>query len=86
MAEVTLKLRHDPKTGRRTLMIHFESDADAMAHEHERDHRAFVEALLGVPLAEVADDVQIAREGAGAVAEQAEAEAEGARDTLAEKG
>ncbi len=77
MAEVTLKLRHDPKTGRRTLVIHFESDADAMAHEHERDHRAFVEALLGVPLADVADEVEVAREGAGAA--QVEDEGEAAR-------
>lgn len=74
-----MKLRHDPKTGRRTLVIHFESDADAMAHEHERDHRAFVEALLGVPLAGIADEIEVAREGAGAATAGAEDKGEAAR-------
>ena len=56
MAEITLRLRHDPKTGRRELVVHLESDSDVLSHEHERDHRALVESLIGSRLD---DDVSI---------------------------
>ncbi len=82
MAEVTLTLKHDRKTGRRTLVVHFESEEDALPMEHERDHRAFVEGLLGVPLGEVADDIEIERAGRG-VAEAGE-EAQVARERQGE--
>lgn len=85
MAEVTLRLRHNPKTGLREIVVHYESDEDALGHEHERDHRAMVEDLLGVPIGAVADTVVIERLSAKAKAELAEssaadreAEAEGA--------
>ncbi len=82
-AEVTLTLRRDPQTGRRTLVIHFESEQDALPWEHERDHRAFVEALLGVPLAEVADEVEVVR--AGAAAPEVEGEGEAVRQAERER-
>ncbi|MFN3198305.1 MAG: hypothetical protein ACE366_07775 [Bradymonadia bacterium] len=47
MAEITLTLKRDPQTGRRELIVHYESEDDALPHEHERDHRDAVEALLG---------------------------------------
>jgi hypothetical protein len=50
MAEVTLRLRYNPTTGQRELVIGYESDDDALPHEHERDHRALAESILGVPL------------------------------------
>ncbi|MFO0661825.1 MAG: hypothetical protein U0165_18630 [Polyangiaceae bacterium] len=50
MAEVTLRFRHNPATGKRELVISYESDDDALAHEHERDHRALVEKLIGQPI------------------------------------
>lgn len=85
MAEVTLRLRHNPKTGVREIVVHYESDDDALAHEHERDHRAMVEDLLGVPVGAIADTVVVERLSAKAKAELAEsatatraAEAEGA--------
>jgi hypothetical protein len=61
MAEVTLRLRHNPKTGLRELVVHYESDEDALAHEHERDHRSWVEDLLGVPVGALADTVVVER-------------------------
>lgn len=61
MAEVTLRLRHNPKTGLRELIVHYESDDDALAHEHERDHRRWVEDLLGVPVGALADTVVVER-------------------------
>jgi len=53
MAEVTIRLRHNARTGERELVIHYESESDALPHEHERDHRAWAEALLGRPLGEI---------------------------------
>jgi len=50
MAEVTLRLRHNPRTGLREVVIAYESDDDVLAHEHERDHRRIVEQVLGRPL------------------------------------
>lgn len=50
MADVTLTLRRNKQTGKQELTIHMESDSDALAHEHERDHRALVEGLIGSPL------------------------------------
>jgi len=47
MAEITIRLRHNQKTGRRELVIHLESDSDVLQHEHEGDHRALVEKLIG---------------------------------------
>ena len=53
MAEVTIRLRHNPRTGEREVVIHYESDSDLLPHEHERDHRALAEQLLGQPLGEL---------------------------------
>lgn len=47
MADVTIRFRHNPSTGKRELVINYESDDDALPHEHERDHRALVEKVLG---------------------------------------
>ncbi len=47
MARATIRFRHDLATGQRELVISYESDSDALPHEHERDHRALVEAVLG---------------------------------------
>jgi hypothetical protein len=53
MAEVTIRLRHNPRTGERELVIHYESDSDALPHEHEKDHRALAEQILGKPIGEL---------------------------------
>lgn len=47
MAEITIKFRHNPQTGKKELHIHLESDSDVMSHEHEADHRRLVEGLIG---------------------------------------
>lgn len=50
MAEVTIRFKYNPATGKRELIIGYESDSDALPHEHERDHRALAEQLLGQPI------------------------------------
>lgn len=94
MAEVTIRLRHNSKTGEREVIIHFESEDDALPHEHERDHRALAEELLGRPLDEIigaasVDRVIVRRTAAGRehaeVEEVAEAEVVRGRDKAAER-
>jgi hypothetical protein len=46
MAEMTIRLRCDPATGKKDIIISLRSDADALPHEHEQQHRALVEKLL----------------------------------------
>ena len=60
MAEITIRFRHNKATGKRELVIHLESDSDVLGHEHERDHRRLVEALIGQKIGDD-DDVIIER-------------------------
>jgi hypothetical protein len=46
MAELTICLRCDPTTGKKDILIGLRSDADALPHEHEQQHRALVEKLI----------------------------------------
>jgi hypothetical protein len=61
MAELTIRFRHNPRTGKRDLIIGYESDQDALPHEHERDHRALVEALLGQTLTDGIGEIHVER-------------------------
>ena len=47
MADVTIRLVSNPKTGKRDIFIDYESEEDALPFEHEKDHRDVVEKLLG---------------------------------------
>jgi hypothetical protein len=46
MAEMTLRLRCDPQTGKQVLVIALRSDEDALPQEHEQMHQALVEKLI----------------------------------------
>jgi hypothetical protein len=46
MAELTLRLRCDPQTGKKDLVITLRSDEDALPHEHEQMHQALVDKLI----------------------------------------
>jgi hypothetical protein len=46
MPQVTIRLRCDPVTGKKDIIISMRSDEDALPHEHEQRHRAVVEKLL----------------------------------------
>jgi hypothetical protein len=50
MAELTIMLRRDPKTGKQNIIIKLDSDADALPYEHEQMHRELVEKLVGKSL------------------------------------
>lgn len=74
MADVTIRFRHNPRTGKKELVISYESEPDALPHEHERDHRALVEALLGTPLG--GEDIVVERISKAPQAEEPEREPE----------
>jgi hypothetical protein len=61
MAEMIIMLRRDPQTGKQTIVIKLNSDADALPHEHERLHRELVEKALGRRLEEC-EEIVIERE------------------------
>lgn len=89
MAEVTIRLRHNPRTGEREVVIHYESETDALPHEHERDHRALAEALLGQPLDGLLGGVKVDRvivERAPKAGEAAAEEAQRAPNAERERG
>ncbi|HEY0989637.1 MAG TPA: hypothetical protein VGD80_21365 [Kofleriaceae bacterium] len=69
MADVILRLRIDPATGKRELVIDYTSDADALPFEHEDAHRQVAGQVVAGGLG--SDKVTVARgaEPAGAAAE-----------------
>lgn len=46
MAELTIRFRPDPVTGKKDIVITLRSDEDALPHEHEQQHKALVEKLI----------------------------------------
>jgi hypothetical protein len=46
MPELTIRLRCDPATGKKDVIISMRSDEDALPHEHEQQHRALVDKLI----------------------------------------
>ena len=46
MAEMTIRLRCDPATGKKDIIISLRSDEDALPQEHEQRHRQLVEKLI----------------------------------------
>ena len=46
MPEMTIRLRYDPATGKKDIVITLREDEDMLPHEHEQQHRALVEKLL----------------------------------------
>ena len=46
MPHVTLRLEVDPTSRRRTVVVSYRSDPDALPSEHEEEHRALVQKLL----------------------------------------
>ena len=59
MAEMTIRLRCDPTTGKKDIVISLRSDADVLPHEHEQQHRALVEKLIGQGLVKAEEVGQI---------------------------
>ena len=64
MAQMTIVLRRDAKTGKQNVVVKLDSDPDALPVEHEQMHKALVEKLLGAGLnPEDLGHIHIEREG-----------------------
>ncbi|NVJ20325.1 MULTISPECIES: hypothetical protein [Myxococcus] len=46
MASLILRLLVNPQTGRKDVVIQYESDSDALPMEHEEEHRRLVDQLI----------------------------------------
>lgn len=46
MAEMTIRLRVNPETGKKDIIVALHSDDDSLPHEHEHLHRQLVEKLM----------------------------------------
>jgi hypothetical protein len=46
MAQLTIRLRCDPTTGKKDIIISLRSDEDTLPQEHEQQHRELVERIL----------------------------------------
>jgi hypothetical protein len=46
MANLILRLRVDPATGRREVVIDYTSEADALPMEHEEEHRRLAAGVI----------------------------------------
>ena len=71
MAELNIRLQIDPETGKKNLIIEYESDSDMLPMEHEEEHRRLINELVegGMVKAEELGKVIVKRESAEAVAE-----------------
>ena len=47
MGDITIRMQYNLETGKKDISIDLVSESDALPIEHERDHRAIVEGLLG---------------------------------------
>jgi hypothetical protein len=50
MPKATISLKTNPKTRKPEIHIEYESEADALGHEHEQEHKKLAEQLLGLPI------------------------------------
>jgi hypothetical protein len=64
MAEMTIRLRTNPETGKKDIIISLRSDEDALPHEHEQQHRALVDKVLNKGLVQASElgDIVVERE------------------------
>lgn len=47
MGEISIRFRMNMESGKKDIVIDYESEEDAMRHEHEQHHRQIVERLVG---------------------------------------
>jgi len=83
MAELILRLRVDPATGRRTIVIDYASDADALPMEHEEEHRRLAEKVVEGGLK--GQGIEVSREAEAPPAETAPSSGERVAEPIATK-
>ena len=68
MANLTIRLRVDPATGKKDVLIDYSSDEDALPMEHEDAHKRLVDQLIAGGTLKAADlgKIVVTREGEAA--------------------
>ncbi len=74
MATLTLRLEVDPVTKKKNVWVKYDSDSDALPHEHEEEHKRLVQAVLGSGAVKPDElgTIRVEREGKARVAAEAE--------------
>lgn len=64
MPEMTIRLRINPETGKKDILIALSEDQDTLPHEHEQMHRQLVDKLIngGLLKAEEMGKIVVERE------------------------
>jgi hypothetical protein len=64
MPEMTIRLRINPATGKKDIIIALSGDEDALPHEHEQQHRNLVNKLIegGIVKADELGKISVERE------------------------
>lgn len=67
MGEIRIRLRGNIRTGKKDILVEYDSDEDLTRLEHERRHRDIVEQLLGQGLVTLDElgELRVERVGAG---------------------
>ena len=47
MAELNIRMVYNRNTGKHDIFVDYESDMDALPFEHEQDHRALLQQIIG---------------------------------------
>jgi len=66
MGQIIIKLRANKETGKKDIVIEYESEEDQTGWEHEKRHKRIVEELIGKGVLEEGEFGQVVRERAGA--------------------
>ena len=85
MANVIIKLVRDGKTGKRTVVVSYESDADALPMEHEEEHRRLVNQLIEKGIAKAGDSIVVDRGQPSEPTGETVGEQQGERESVEEK-
>lgn len=59
MAEMTIRLRVNPETGKKDIVVNLRSDEDSLPHEHEQQHKQLVDKLIEGGLVSAAEVGQV---------------------------
>jgi hypothetical protein len=76
MATLTLRLEVDPVTKKKNVWVKYDSDSDALPHEHEEEHKRLLKAVLGSGAVSAEDlgIVRVERDGVMVVVPQSSPE------------
>lgn len=76
MGQITIKLKFNKETGKKDILIEYESEEDATGWEHEKRHKRIVEDLVGKGLLEDEELGQVIRVKPGQAAETGTSQAQ----------